>query len=54
MLQMYKDFVEVAFRRVITSTLFTNISSDLHMFVIVIVYTGLKNERRKANENQSQ
>ena len=42
MLRTYKDFVEIATERELTSIKFTKILSDRHMIVILIVYTGEK------------
>jgi hypothetical protein len=42
MLQTDKDFVETAFPGSAPEIKFTKILSDLHMIVILIVYTGKK------------
>jgi hypothetical protein len=42
MSQAYKDFVEIASAQGPPSIKFTKILSDLHVIVILIVYTGEK------------
>jgi hypothetical protein len=42
MLQTDKDFVEIAFPGSVLPKKLTKILSDLHMTVILIVYTGKK------------
>jgi len=54
MLQTDKDFVEIAFPDECYVDNFTKILSDLHMIVILIVYTGKKQEEEYGNENQAQ
>jgi hypothetical protein len=53
MLQTDKDFVEIADAIKCNPCKLTKILSDLHLIVILVVYTGGKKEEERANENQA-
>jgi hypothetical protein len=53
MLQLYKDFVEITFGQELSEK-FTKSLSELHTFVIFVVYDGRKMRGESDDENTTE